>query len=131
MNSKISSCFALFMLLLTSLSFAQTKSHQIKCSHQEYLVLLSVQEDVVTNVRVSGWLDYEVSQPAPITTFEDQSVHFEFLVNNSGDTNTYFGIYLLQGKVVKKELLQNGNDSDNYVGSVIAEGDLAFSCVSE
>lgn len=131
MKFKIRSNFALYIALLTSSIFTQANAYQIRCANNEYTILMSIQEGKLTRAKVSGWLDYKVSRPAPIATLNNKIAQYEFIVNDSNDTNIFFGFYLSNGQITKKEILQSGNDSDNYVGVVIATGDDAFNCIAE
>ena len=117
--------FATFAcLLFTSFAYGQTTV----CSNDNYEVALTIDANKVSKVKISGGMNYTDTEPQ-VTWVQSGTInHYEFLVDESYDTKVIFAIALENGKVVKRQLIEAGNDSDNYWGQVVSEGDQAFIC---
>lgn len=112
--------------LVASVSFA--KNYKIiVCSNENNSVELKIIGNEVVAFIVTAAMEYSNLEPFSWTA-EDGSTHYSIRVDDAYDTNTWFDIYLKNGEIVRRELAINGNDSDNYKGSVVAEGDAAFTC---
>lgn len=112
--------------LFASVSFAKN-SVNIECSNENYSVDLKVIDSEVVAFQVTSGMNHADMSPSGWQN-EDGSFGYSILVDNSYDTNMWFDIVIKDNKVVKRELVQSGNDSDNYHGGVVAEGDAAFYC---
>lgn len=117
----------IFSILISVSAFANEK--RLVCEGDKSSLKITLIGNTVASASVSGWLNYNVVGPLPLSVDANGTAHYEFIVNDSYDVRTYFGLAVLEGLVVKRELILSGNDSDNYVGSVVAENDDAFRCL--
>ena len=112
--------------LFASVSFAQN-SKMIECSSADHSVSLKVIDSKVVALEVTSPMSYADLNPFGWQQ-NDGSYGYSILVDDAYDTNTWFEISIKDNKVVKRQLAISGNDSDNYTGGVVAEGDAAFKC---
>lgn len=112
---------------VTSTSHAQNIVNVI-CKKDDLSVELKIKDNAIIFAKVTGYIEYENANPEAVETLSDKTVQYSFLVDNSYDTNTWFNIYIQNNQIVKKEIYESGNDSDNHSGYKVAEGDDAFIC---
>ncbi|WP_374076395.1 hypothetical protein [Bdellovibrio bacteriovorus] len=123
-----------FMSVLVPLSllFATRAPAQnfltLNCENNDLSLQIQIENNIVTYAKVSGYLEYEDFNPNVVETSIDGTSQYSFLVSDSYDTNTWFDVYIQNNQIVKRETYESGNDSDNYYGRKVAEGDNAFIC---
>lgn len=100
----------------------------VTCVGREATLSLQMKEGRLHSVSVEGSFKYVENSPSPIMELPDQTLVYEFIVDDSYDTNTYYSFGLLNGAVQVRQIYQNGNDSDTYEGWLVANGDDAFLC---
>jgi len=121
---------AVLCSFLSSTSNAQNPIN-IECKNKDFSVAMKIKNSVVTYVKVSGFAEYESVYPQSVETTSEGASHYSFLVNDSDDTNFWFDLYIKNDRIVKRELYRSGNDSDNYYGHKVADGDNAFICIKQ
>lgn len=124
---KVLTLLVLISSIVTSTSYAQNIVKVI-CKKDDRSVELKIKDNAIIYAKVAGYIEYENANPESVETSSDQTVQYSFLVDNSYDTNTWFNVYIQNNQIVKKETYESGNDSDNYLGYKVAEGDDAFIC---
>lgn len=120
-----------FMLASEMSSASETASANqkiVNCVGREASLTLHFQDTRLNSVSVVGFFKYMAHSPEPILELADQTLVYEFIVDDSYDTNTYYTFSILNGLVTGRSIYQNGNDSDTYEGWLVAEGDEAFVC---
>ncbi len=100
----------------------------IMCVGREATLTLHIQDKLLNSVSVAGSLKYVAQSPEPVLKLADQTLVYEFIVDDSYDTNTYYSFSILNGVLTGRQIYQNGNDSDTYEGWLVAQGDEAFVC---
>lgn len=123
---KIVSYLAL-SLSFASASYAQNPLTMI-CADPLSTLELQIQDNVVLQGKISGELEYTQKTPPARGVLPDGSVKYAFVVRDMYDTKAWFDVYVKNNQIVKRELFESGNDSDNYHGHKVAEGDKAFKC---
>jgi hypothetical protein len=98
------------------------------CIGSEATLSLQIQDQKLSWVSIKGSLDYEVVSPSPQSRLEDQTLVYEFIVDDSSDTNTFYNLHILKGLISARHIYQSGNDADNYYGWLVASGDETFVC---
>lgn len=98
------------------------------CVGREATLKIQIQDSKLVSVSVTGGLRYVVQSPEPTSKLADQTLLYEFIVDDSYDTNTFYSFGIRNGLINSRQIFQNGNDSDTYRGWLVAEGDEAFVC---
>ncbi len=98
------------------------------CVGREATLKIRMQDSKPVSVSVTGGLKYVVQSPEPTSKLADQNLLYEFIVDDSFDTNTFYSLGIHNGLINSRQIFQNGNDSDTYRGWLVAEGDEAFVC---
>lgn len=119
--------FAMASFLTLALT-SEVASGAVTCVGREASLSLQMQDGRLISVSIDGGLQYVDQSPTPVLELPDQTLVYEFIVDDSYDTNTYYSIGLLNGIVQGRQIYQNGNDSDTYEGWPVADGDEAFVC---
>lgn len=117
---------AIASLVFSDLAIANQQT--VYCTGREATLILQIEKTQLISAWVIGGLNYKTASPAPVLKLADQTEVFEFIVDDSYDTNTYYTLGLLNGVVATRQIYQNGNDADTYEGWLVAEGDSAFVC---
>jgi hypothetical protein len=99
------------------------------CVGREATLTLRIQDTRLNSVSVDGSFKYVAQSPEPVLKLADQTLVYEFIVDDSYDTNTYYTFSILNGLVTGRSIYQNGNDSGTYECWLVAEGDGAFVCI--
>ena len=121
----------MFFAMASFLTFALTSEFAnaaVACVGREASLSLQIEDSRLVSVSIDGGLQYVDQSPTPVMELPDQTLVYEFIVDDSYDTNTYYSFGLLNGIVQGSQIYQNGNDSDTYEGWLVANGDDAFVC---
>ncbi len=120
-----------FMFVSDISSASETASSEksiVMCVGREATLTLHIQNTRLSSVSVVGSFQYDVQSPEPTLKLADQTLLYEFIVDDSYDTKTFYSISMLNGLITGRHIYQSGNDSDTYEGWLVAEGDEAFVC---
>ena len=120
------------ILLFLSSIFASTSQAQntanIVCKNIDFSIEMEIEGSQVIKAKVLADLKYDSDYPQPIYTSDAGESKYSFIMSDWNDTNTWFDLSIKDGQVVSREVYESGNDADNNVGDLVAEGDAAFIC---
>jgi hypothetical protein len=119
--------FAMASCLTIALN-SEVANAAVTCVGREASLSLQIEDSRLISVSIDGGLQYVDQSPTPVMELPDQTLVYEFIVDDSYDTNTYYSFGILNGEVQGRQIYQNGNDSDTYEGWLVANGDKAFVC---
>lgn len=109
-------------------TIGQPINQTVTCVGREATLSLQIQDSRLISASVDGMLQYVEQSPVPVMELPDHTLVYEFIVDDSYDTNTYYNFGLLNGMIQGRHIFQNGNDTDTYDGWLVAKGNDAFVC---
>lgn len=102
---------------LTLASFnasATTTTYGCKSEHQtDYSLVFTVEYNAIRKFKTPYQKGKNLQ---PKEYYSDGTVEYEFLVDDSNDTKTWFILTFRDGDMTSVKEWESGNDSDNYVG---------------
>jgi hypothetical protein len=113
----------IFCLTTALLSGHADASTNYKCGSEQN-VRFTVDGQRITKYSTS--LGEEGVEATPVSEV-DGVAQYEFRVSDQYDTNTWYDVYLKDEIIIKKEVYESGNDSDNYQGWLVRGA--TFDCV--
>ena len=115
-------------ILSSTAAHANTGLYYCSTNSEEVEFKLVVKDDVLFKLTTSY---ATIKNPPPIELHTDGTKRYQVVISDYNDTVTSAEFDVVNNQITNKQLFSSGHDSDNYTGSLIASGNLAFTCLFE